>query len=97
MLSNLHQCEQLVTSDKGEISEKHQKALMGGVEHLIGVDHPNLVSSVPKVLMMLYQSDILEENFIKQWGTHVSKKYVDRETSKKVRKASEPFLKVCSC
>ena len=37
---------------------------------------------------------LLEEDVVKQWGTHVSKKYVDKDTSKKVRKASEPFLKV---
>ena len=43
--------------------------------------------------MALYQNDILEEDVVTQWGTHVSKKYVDKETSKKVRKASEPFLK----
>jgi len=74
-------------------SEKHQKALLGGIERLVGVDHPNLIPGIPKILMVLYQSDVLDEEFIKQWGTHVSKKYVDRETSKKVRKASEPFLK----
>ena len=45
--------------------------------------------------MAFYQADIIEEEVVKQWGTHVSKKYVDRDTSKKVRKASEPFLKVC--
>lgn len=44
--------------------------------------------------MGFYQTDVLEEEVIKQWGTHVSKKYVDKDTSKKVRKASEPFLKV---
>lgn len=43
--------------------------------------------------MAYYQADILEEEVVTQWGTHVSKKYVDRDTSKKVRKASEPFLK----
>lgn len=41
--------------------------------------------------MALYQIDVLKENI--QWGTHVSEKYVNKETSKKVRKASEPFLK----
>jgi translation initiation factor 5 len=76
-------------------SEKHQKALLGGVEQLIGIDKPELIAAVPKILMELYQADVLEEEFIKSWGTHVSKKYVDRDTSKKVRKASEPFLKVC--
>ena len=75
-------------------SEKHQKAFLGGLERLIGVVHPELVPSVPKILMQFYQADALEEEVIKQWGTHVSKKYVDKETSKMVRKASEPFLKV---
>jgi translation initiation factor 5 len=74
-------------------SEKHQKSLLGGLERLVGVTHPALISSIPKILMELYQADILEEETIQQWGTHVSKKYVDRDTSKRVRKASEPFLK----
>jgi len=74
-------------------SEKHQKSLLGGIEWVVGIDHPDLISMVPKILMALYQHDVLEEEVIKQWGTHVSKKYVDRDTSKKVRKASEPFLK----
>lgn len=75
-------------------SERHQKALLGGVERTVGVEQPALIPAVPKILMAFYQSDILEEDVIKQWGTHVSKKYVDRDVSKKVRKASEPFLKV---
>ncbi|KIK66693.1 hypothetical protein GYMLUDRAFT_69825 [Collybiopsis luxurians FD-317 M1] len=74
-------------------SEKHQKALLGGMECLVGLSHPDLIPTVPKILMAFYQSDILEEEVITSWGTHVSKKYVDKETSKKVRKASEPFLK----
>lgn len=68
---------------------------MGGVERTVGVEQPALIPAVPKILMAFYQADILEEDVIKQWGTHVSKKYVDRDVSKKVRKASEPFLKVC--
>lgn len=75
-------------------SEKHQKALLGGIERLVGIEHPDLVPAVPKILMQFYQVDVIEEEVVKQWGTHVSKKYVDKDTSKKVRKASEPFLKV---
>ena len=75
-------------------SEKHQKALLGGLERFVGVTIPELIPAVPKILMAFYQCDALEEEVIKQWGTHVSKKYVDKEISKKVRKASEPFLKV---
>ncbi|KAJ3739318.1 domain found in IF2B/IF5-domain-containing protein [Lentinula detonsa] len=74
-------------------SEKHQKALLGGIERLVGLSHPDLLPAVPKILMALYQLDLLEEEVVTQWGTHVSKKYTDKETSKKVRKASEPFLK----
>lgn len=73
-------------------NEKAQKALLGGIERYFGND-PDLIPQLPKVLMALYQVDILDEEVITAWGTHVSKKYVDKETSKKVRKASEPFLK----
>ncbi|KAJ3770585.1 domain found in IF2B/IF5-domain-containing protein [Lentinula raphanica] len=76
-------------------SEKHQKALLGGIERLVGISYPDLLPVVPKILMALYQYDLLEEEVVKQWGTHVSKKYTDKETSKRVRKASEPFLKAC--
>jgi translation initiation factor 5 len=75
-------------------SEKHQKSLLGGIERLAGLEYPELITAVPKILMEFYQADILEEDVVTSWGTHVSKKYVDKETSKKVRKASEPFLKV---
>jgi len=74
-------------------SERHQKALLGGIERLVGIAHPDIMPTVPKILMELYQIDVLAEEVVTQWGTHVSRKYVDKETSKKVRKASEPFLK----
>ncbi|EGG08818.1 uncharacterized protein MELLADRAFT_115896 [Melampsora larici-populina 98AG31] len=75
-------------------SEKHQKSLLGGVEILCGDIYPSLVPlGVPKIVMALYQADVLDEEVIKQWGTHVSKKYVDKEKSKKVRRACEPLLK----
>lgn len=74
-------------------SEKHQKSLLGGVERLAGVTYPSMVpNGVPKLLMALYQLDALDEDVLKTWGTHVSKKYVDKDTSKKVRKAAQPFL-----
>jgi len=75
-------------------SEKHQKSLLGGIERLAGVECPELTAVIPKILMVFYQADVLEEDVVTSWGTHVSKKYVDKETSRKVRKASEPFLKV---
>jgi len=77
-------------------NEKAQKSLLGGIEKFFGNDHPDLIPQVPKVLMALYQADVLDEEVITTWGTHVSKKYVDKDTSKKVRKAAEPLLKVSS-
>jgi len=82
------------SEDEIEKKEKHQKALLGGLERLVGVNYSTLTPQIPKILMEWYQADILSEEVIKQWGTHVSKKYVDRDISKSVRKASEPFLKV---
>ncbi|PWN91897.1 hypothetical protein FA10DRAFT_300462 [Acaromyces ingoldii] len=74
-------------------SEKHQKSLLGGVERLAGVQYPSLIpTGVPKILMALYQLDALEEEVVKTWATHVSKKYVDKETCKKVRKSAAPFV-----
>jgi len=78
---------------KSVSSEKHQKSLLGGLERLIGLHYPPLITSVPKILMAFYQADVLEEEVITQWGTHVSRKYVDKDISKKVRKAAEPMLK----
>ncbi|KAF7374769.1 Eukaryotic translation initiation factor 5 [Mycena sanguinolenta] len=74
-------------------SEKHQKALLGGIERLVGLAHPDLLPQVPKILMALYQDDIIDEEVVTEWGTHVSKKYTDKDVSKRVRKAGAPFLK----
>ncbi len=42
-------------------SEKHQKSLLGGVERFIGFTHPDLIATVPKILMAFYQIDLLDE------------------------------------
>ncbi|KAJ7067081.1 domain found in IF2B/IF5-domain-containing protein [Mycena amicta] len=65
-------------------SEKHQKALLGGIERLVGLAFPDLLPQVPKILMALYQDDIPRGGV---------RSIPDKDTSKKVRKASEPFLK----
>ncbi len=71
-------------------SGKHQKAqaLLDGIEHLAGVQYPALIpNGVPKILMALYQIDVLIELHSKAWDTHVSKKYVDKDTSLILRRA----------
>lgn len=76
-------------------SEKHQKALLGGVERFIGLrgqKTPDFYTKTSKILMTLYNTDILSEEVITKWGTKASKKYIDIATSKKVRKSAETFL-----
>jgi len=73
-------------------SERHEKALLGGTERFVGSDHPELMSQIPAILLGYYQNDIVSEETLKAWGAKASKKYVDGQTSKKVRKAAQPFL-----
>ncbi|KAI1128092.1 domain found in IF2B/IF5-domain-containing protein [Nemania abortiva] len=79
-------------------SERHEKALLGGVERLLAnlsKDHPELMTSdkIVKILHQLYDKDLVTEEVVTKWGTKASKKYVDLPTSKKIRRAAEPFLK----
>ncbi|KAG8531510.1 uncharacterized protein KY384_003139 [Bacidia gigantensis] len=73
-------------------SDRHQKALLGGTERFVGKEHPKLIAQVPKILLALYQEDLVTEEVLKPWASKASKKYVDISTSKKVRKAAEPFI-----
>jgi translation initiation factor 5 len=76
-------------------SEKHEKALLGGVERFIGLrgkENPEIYNQTAKVLMVLYNHDIISEEILTKWGTKASKKYIDLPTSKKVRKSAESFL-----
>ncbi|KAK9370853.1 domain found in IF2B/IF5-domain-containing protein [Lipomyces kononenkoae] len=72
--------------------DNHEKAFLGGTERFIGLEHPELISSIPKILHQYYSYDIVSEGAILKWGSRASKKYVDKEISKKVRKAAQPFL-----
>ncbi|KAL3480717.1 domain found in IF2B/IF5-domain-containing protein [Aspergillus californicus] len=78
--------KKLITSDR------HEKAFLGGTERFLGKEHPELISQVPAVLLGYYQNDLVSEETLKAWCAKASKKYVDIQTSKKVRKAAEPFL-----
>ncbi|KAI0603181.1 domain found in IF2B/IF5-domain-containing protein [Biscogniauxia sp. FL1348] len=78
-------------------SERHEKALLGGIERLLaakGKEHPELLTSekIVKILHQLYDKDLVSEEVVTKWGTKASKKYVDLSTSKKIRRAAEPFL-----
>ncbi|KAL1860043.1 eukaryotic translation initiation factor 5 [Paecilomyces lecythidis] len=73
-------------------SDRHEKAFLGGTERFVGKDHPDLIPQVPAILLQYYQHDLVSEDVLKAWGSKASKKYVDSATSRKVRKAAEPFL-----
>ncbi|KAH6985036.1 domain found in IF2B/IF5-domain-containing protein [Ilyonectria robusta] len=81
--------KQVVTSDR------HEKALLGGTERLIGSlgkAHPEVYTHIVKILQLYYHHDLISEEVVTKWGSKASKKYTDISTSKKVRKAAEPFL-----
>jgi len=76
-------------------SEKHEKALLGGVERFVGLrgkESPEIYNETSKILMVLYNEDLVSEEVLTKWGTRASKKYIDIATSKKVRKSAEAFL-----
>jgi translation initiation factor 5 len=74
-------------------SERHEKALLGGTERLLGSLGKDHYGKIVKILQLYYHHELASEDVIKKWGTKASKKYVDLSTSKKVRRAAEPFLK----
>lgn len=76
-------------------SDKHEKAVLGGVERYIGFrskDNPDIFKQTTPILTALYNKDLISEDTITKWGTKASKKYIDLPLSKKVRKSAEPFL-----
>lgn len=73
--------------------EKHQKATLGGIERLIGVDYKDaLLKKTPTILMKVYDLDIIEDDVFIKWGEKPSKRYVDKDVSKEIKKAAVPFL-----
>ena len=73
---------------------KTEKSLLGGLERFIGLTHPDLLPQVPKILLAFYNGDVISEESLLKWGSKKSSsRYVDKESSRKVRKAALPFLK----
>lgn len=72
---------------------KCQKGLLGGIERLVGVTHPELMVKFPMILKLLYEADVLDEEILLTWADHISKKYVgSKEIAKKLRTAAAPFI-----
>lgn len=73
--------------------EDNEKAFLGGLERFFGVEKPDLIPTINKALMKCYENDLVSEEVIISWGSKVSKKYVPKDVSKKVRRAAKPFVK----
>ena len=50
------------------------------------------MAKIPLILKMFYDFEILTEEVILNWGKKASKKYVEKDKSKEIRKKAEPFL-----
>jgi translation initiation factor 5 len=79
-------CRQLIKNEKG------QKAFLGGMERLVGVQYPALLPKVANLLKIAYDLDLLEEEVIIAWSKKASKKYVPKDVSKEIRKKAQPFV-----
>ncbi|PGH13254.1 hypothetical protein AJ79_03813 [Helicocarpus griseus UAMH5409] len=73
-------------------SERHERAFLGGTERLV-VERPNLLASLPTILLNYYKKNIVSKKILKSWGAKASKKYVDISKSKEVREEAKEFLK----
>lgn len=73
--------------------EKSQKATLGGIERLVGVDYKDaLLKKIPTILMKIYDLDLIEDEVFIKWGEKPSKRYVEKDISKEIKKAAAPFL-----
>jgi len=74
-------------------NQKSQKHFMGAFEILVGQLHKNdLLPKTAKILSTLYDQDFIEEEVLLEWGSKVSKKYVDKKTSEQIHSKAKPFL-----
>jgi len=73
--------------------EKGQKGVLGGLERLVCVTHPDLLLKIPQIIKLFYDDDILEEEVIFSWQEKPSRKFAgDKELAKKVRDAAQPLI-----
>ena len=74
-------------------NKKCQKSFLGGLERLIGVSHPDvLLGKINVIFSTLYNEEIIEEETFMDWGAKASKKYVEKDISKDLRKRAAKFL-----
>jgi translation initiation factor 5 len=72
---------------------KAQKALLGGMECIIGLHQTTLLPKVAHILKGLYDLDLVDEEVMIEWGSKPSRKYVSKELSAEMLAKAEPFIK----
>lgn len=72
---------------------KSQKYFIGAVEKLVELKKSVLLPRVPVILKAMYDSDVIEEEVLLDWGKKVSKKYVSKDTATEIHEKAQPFLK----
>jgi translation initiation factor 5 len=73
--------------------EKAQKYLLGGVELIIALHAGKLMDKVPVILKLFYDTDLMDEKVILEWGSKISKKYVSKEVAQQIHDKAAPFIK----
>lgn len=77
---------------------KGQKYLLHAVEAFIGGDDKDMRSkllnkkNMSKILLKLYDEDIVEEETFYAWHEKASKRYTDKTTAKTIREMSNEFI-----
>jgi len=74
-------------------NSKAQKYLLRGFELTVKEFRNQLVPRVPHILKLFYDSDILDEKVLLEWGSKVQKKSVGKEVAQEIYDKSQPFIK----
>jgi len=92
VVANFKKHKQLL-KDFVKDNEKAQKGVLGGLERLVCVTHPDLLPKIPQIIKLFYDDEILEEEVIVSWQEKPSRKFAgDKELAKKVREAAQPLI-----
>jgi translation initiation factor 5 len=86
--------EQFIDSSNSKSSQKCEKALIGSIERLVAVNHPELLPRVALVFKDLYQFDLVSEETFLSWdkSTAEKSKFVNTKQSTAVREKAVPFI-----
>jgi translation initiation factor 5 len=69
-----------------------QKIVLGYVEELVGVKHPDLMKRVPAILQALYDEKLIQDKSIQAWYEKTSSRFVNSSVAADVRAAAKPFV-----